>query len=153
MLPVRDLPNLSDLLERRLSRERLVARLAGSFGMLALVLAGIGLYGVMGYSVSRRTNEMGVRFALGASPGGVRVLVLCESLLVSVAGVAAGLGLLVPVEGLMGRLVYGMSPRDPGTVAAAAGMLVVVSVVTVVTAFIPARRASPIEPVDATRTA
>jgi predicted permease len=150
MLPVREVATVADLLERGLTRERLVARLAGSFGVLALVLAGIGLYGVMGYSVSRRTNEMGVRLALGASPGGVRLLVLRESLVICVAGVLLGLALLIPVEGLVGRLVYGMSPRDPATVAAATGILLAV---TVVAAFIPAWRASRIDPVDAIRSA
>jgi predicted permease len=149
-LPVRDIATLSDLLERGLSRERLVARLAGSFGILALLLAAIGLYGVMGYSVSRRTNEMGVRLALGASPGGVRMLVLRESLLLCVAGIVFGFVLLLPVRGITGRLVYGMSPRDPATVAIATGILLLV---TAAAAFIPAWRASRIDPVDAIRSA
>jgi hypothetical protein len=150
MLPVREIVPLAELLERGLSRERLVARLAGSFGVLALLLAAIGLYGVMGYSVSRRTNEMGVRLALGASPGGVRLLVLRESLTMSAAGVVVGLALLIPVQGLIARLVYGASPRDPVTVTAAAGVLLAV---TAAAAFIPAWRASRIDPVDAIRSA
>ena len=149
-LPVREIVTLSDLLERGVSRERLVARLAGSFGVLALLLAGIGLYGVMGYSVWRRTNEMGVRLALGASPGGVRMLVLRESLAMSLAGLVLGFVLLLPIQGLTGRLVYGMSPRDPASVAIAAGILFLV---TTVAAFVPAWRASRIDPVDAIRAA
>jgi ABC-type lipoprotein release transport system permease subunit len=149
-LPVRDVTTLSDLLERGLSRERLVARLAGSFGILALLLAAIGLYGVMGYSVSRRTNEMGVRLALGASPGGLRVLVLKESLALCAAGIVLGFVLLLPVKGLTGQLVYGMSPRDPATVAIATSILLMV---TAAAAFIPAWRASRIDPVDAIRSA
>jgi predicted permease len=150
MLPVRDITPLSDLLERGLTSERLVARLAGSFSVLALLLAGVGLYGVMGYSVSRRTNEMGVRLALGASPGGVRMLVLRESLFTSIAGVVLGLALLIPVQGLIGRLVYGVSPRDPVTVALGTAVLLLV---TAVAAFVPAWRASRIDPVDAIRSA
>ena len=150
MLPVRDIVPLSDLLERGLTSERLVARLAGSFGVLALLLAGVGLYGVMGYSVSRRTNEMGVRLALGASPGGVRLLVLRESLVTSAAGVLFGLALLVPAQGLVGRLVYGVSPRDPVTVTVGTAVLLLV---TAVAAFVPAWRASRIDPVDAIRSA
>jgi predicted lysophospholipase L1 biosynthesis ABC-type transport system permease subunit len=150
MLPVRDIVPLSDLLARGLTRERLVARLAGSFGVLALLLAGIGLYGVMGYSVSRRTNEMGVRLALGASPGGVRLLVLRESLLTSVAGVVIGLALLIPVQGLTGRMVYGVTPRDPTTVVIGTAVLLLV---TAAAAFVPAWRASRIDPVDAIRSA
>jgi predicted permease len=149
-LPVRDIATISELLERGLSRERLVARLAGSFGVLALLLAAIGLYGVMGYSVSRRTNEMGVRLALGASPGGVRMLVLRESLMLCFAGIVFGFVLLLPVKGITGRLVYGMSPRDPATVAIATGILLLV---TAAAAFIPAWRASRIDPVDAIRSA
>jgi predicted permease len=149
-LPLRDIVPLSNLLERGLTRERLVARLAGSFGVLALLLAGVGLYGVMGYSVSRRTNEMGVRLALGASPGGVRMLVLRESLVTSAGGVLLGLALLIPVQGLTGRLVYGVSPRDPMTVAVGTAVLLLV---TAVAAFVPAWRASRIDPVDAIRSA
>jgi len=150
MLPLRDIGPLSDLVERGLTSERLVARLAGSFGVLALLLAAVGLYGVMGYSVSRRTNEMGVRLALGASPGGVRLLVLRESLVTSAAGVVLGLALLMPIQRLTGRLVYGISPRDPVTVALGMALLLVV---TAAAAFIPAWRASRIDPVDAIRSA
>ena len=150
MLPLRDVTPLSDLLERGLTSERLVARLAGSFGVLALLLAAIGLYGVMGYSVSRRTNEMGVRLALGASPGGVRMLVLRESLITSAAGVVLGLALLLPVQGITGRLVYGVSPRDPATVVIGTALLLAV---TAIAAFVPAWRASRIDPVDAIRSA
>jgi predicted permease len=149
-LPVREIVTLSDLLQRGVSRERLVARLAGSFGVLALLLAGIGLYGVMGHSVWRRTNEMGVRLALGASPGGVRMLVLRESLTMSVAGLVLGFVLLLPIQRLTGRLVYGLSPRDPASVAIAAAILFLV---TTVAAFVPAWRASRIDPVDAIRAA
>jgi predicted permease len=149
-LPVRDVATLSDLLERGLNRERLVARLAGSFGILALLLAAIGLYGVMGYSVSRRTNEMGVRLALGASPGGLRMLVLRESLALCIAGIVFGFVLLLPVKGLTGKLVYGMSPRDPATVVISTSILLLV---TAAAAFVPAWRASRIDPVDAIRSA
>jgi predicted permease len=148
MLPVREIVTVGELLERGLVRERLVARLAGIFGILALALAAIGLYGVMGYSVARRTNEMGVRLALGASPGGVRLLVLRESVVLTIGGILLGLVLLLPVQGVVGRMLYGISPRDPSTVALATSVLVVV---TAVAAFIPAWRASRIDPVDAIR--
>jgi len=149
-LPVREIVTLSELFQRGLSRERLVARLAGSFGVLALLLAAIGLYGVIGYSVSRRTNEMGVRLALGASPGGVRALVMRESVALSIAGLVFGFVLLLPIQGLTGRLVYGMSPRDPLSIAVATAILFVV---TTASAFVPAWRASRIDPVDAIRSA
>jgi len=93
---------------------------------------------------------MGVRLALGASPGGVRMLVLRESLTLSIAGLLLGFILLLPIQGLTGRLVYGMSPRDPVSIAIAGAILFIV---TTASAFIPAWRASRIDPVDAIRAA
>jgi ABC-type antimicrobial peptide transport system permease subunit len=93
---------------------------------------------------------MGVRLALGASPGGVRLLVLRESLVTSVAGVVLGLAFLIPVQGLTGRMVYGVSPRDPMTVIVGTAVLLLV---TAAAAFVPAWRASRIDPVDAIRSA
>ena len=112
-LPIRETITVGDYLERSLSRERLVARLASGFGLLALLLAAIGLYGVISYSVARRTNEMGVRLALGASPGGVSWLVLRDSLTLVVLGLVAGVVLWFPVLNLTRSLLVGVSPHDP----------------------------------------
>lgn len=147
-LPVREVVLLANVVERGLSRERLVARLAGSFGILALLLAAIGLYGVISYSVARRTNEMGVRLALGASPGGVSWLVMSDSLKVVVAGLAVGIVLWFPVLGMTRSLVFGVSPHDPRLLGASLAVLVVIGVVA---GLVPALRASRIDPIEAIR--
>jgi len=147
-LPVREVLSVGDLVERGLSRERLVARLAGGFGVLALILAAIGLYGVISYSVARRTNEMGVRLALGASPGGVSRLVLRDSLSLVFAGLAAGVLLWFPVLNLTRTLVYGVSPHDPMLLGFS---LAVLAAVGVLAGLIPALRASRIDPLQAIR--
>jgi predicted permease len=147
-LPVREVVKLGDLVERGLSREKLVARLASSFGILALVLAAIGLYGVISYSVARRTNEMGVRLALGASPGGVSWLVLRDSLALVVIGLVAGVALWFPVLGFTRSLLYNVSPHDPKLLGMSLGALMLVGVLA---GLIPAMRASRIDPIEAIR--
>jgi predicted permease len=147
-MPLREVVTIKELLERGLISERLVARLAGTFGILALLLAGIGLYGVIGFSVSRRTNEMGVRLALGASPAGVSWLVMKESLSTIAAGLVIGLALWFPLLGLTQKLVYGVQPHDIVTVATA---IVLMMVVGAVGAFLPALRASRVDPTEAIR--
>jgi predicted permease len=147
-LPVRDVMVVEELLERGLTTERLVARLAGSFGTLALLLAAVGLYGVISYSVARRTNEMGVRLALGASPAAVSWVVLRDSLRTIVAGLVAGFVFWFPLLGLTQRLVYGLSPHDPMALATGAVLLLGVGVVA---ALLPAIRAARIDPMEAIR--
>jgi predicted permease len=147
-LPVREIVTIGDLIERGLSREKLVARLASSFGILALVLAAIGLYGVISYSVARRTNEMGVRLALGASPGGVSWLVLRDSLVLVAIGLVAGVALWFPVLNLTRSLLYGVSPHDPRLLGMSLGALLVVGVLA---GLLPALRASRIDPIEAIR--
>jgi ABC-type antimicrobial peptide transport system permease subunit len=147
-LPVSDVTPMETLLERGLSRERLVARLAGAFGILALLLAAIGLYGVISYSVARRANEMGVRLALGASPAGVSWVVIRESLGTIAIGLAVGIVLCLPLLRLTRRLVYGLSPHDPVTLAFSTGLLLVVGLGA---ALLPAARAAQIDPIEAIR--
>lgn len=147
-LPIRDVVPMSVLIERGLTRERMVARLAGGFGVLALILAAIGLYGVISYSVARRTNEMGVRLALGATPGGVSRLVLRDSLALVLGGLAVGVALWFPVLGLARSLVYDVSPHDPTLLAVS---LAVLAGVGAVAGLVPAWRASRIDPIEAIR--
>jgi len=147
-LPVREVLTAENILERGLTRERMVARLAGSFGVLALLLAAIGLYGVISFSVSRRTNEMGVRLALGATRGNVRWIVLRDSLVTIVAGLVVGVMLWAPLLGLTQRLVYGLSPHDPQTLGVGVLILVVVGALA---GLLPAVRASRIDPIAAIR--
>src|SRR5260370_36805753 len=96
-------------------QERLIAILCGSFGALALLLVSIGLYGVMAYSVTRRTNEIGVRMALGARSSDVTSLVLRETLLLAGIGLAIGLLVSVPVTRLISSRLFGISANDPLT--------------------------------------
>jgi predicted permease len=147
-LPIREVTTLGELLERGLSRERLVARLGSGFGIIALLLVGIGLYGVVGYSVARRTTEMGVRLALGASPAEVRWVVLRDALVTVVAGLVLGMGLWFLLLGLTERLVYGLSTHDPGMLALATTLLMIVGFIA---SLLPALRASRIDPVKAIR--
>jgi predicted permease len=147
-LPVLDVKTLAQQVDRYLNQEELIAQLSIFFALLALVLACIGLYGVMSYNVVRRTNEIGIRMALGAQSGGVLWLVLKECLLLLTIGVAVG----IPVTLAAGRLVqsqlFGLSPSDPVTVAVA---VLFIGVVTLLAAYLPARRASRVDPVVALR--
>ena len=147
-LPIGEVTTIERLLRRGLSRERLVARLATSFGILALLLAAIGLYGVISYSVARRTNELGVRLALGASPAGVSWVVIRESLRTIIIGLTAGVVLWFPLLRLTRQLVYGVSPHDPVMLAVSAGLLLLVGLAA---AILPAARAARIDPIEAIR--
>lgn len=147
-LPLRDAVAINTLHQRNLSRERMVSRIAGALGVLALLLVGVGLYGVVAYSVSRRTNEMGVRLALGASGRDVSWIVLRDSLTTIVAGLVLGAVLAFPALRLTQRLVFGVDPHDPQTLGVAAALLLAVGVLAAV---IPALRASRIDPIEAIR--
>ena len=147
-IPVGGVRTIRDTFESQLWRERLLARLAGAFGLIALLIAAIGLYGVVAYSASRRTNEMGVRLALGATPAGVRHLVLGDSLVTVMLGIGLGVALSIPALGVTRAMLYGVSPHDPIAIATAAALLLVTGVVA---AAYPAWRASRIDPISAIR--
>ena len=134
---------LAEQVNGTLSQERLVAMLSGFFGGLALLLAGLGLYGVTSYAVSRRRAELGIRMALGAAPGSVVRLVLQRvGLLVSLGGIIGAVGAFY-ASTLISTLLYGLDARDPVTFAAAA---VVLATIGALAGWIPARRASRIDP-------
>jgi predicted permease len=145
-LTILKMNTMDDLVDVSLSRDRLIARLATFFGALALVLASIGLYGVMSYAVARRTNEIGVRMALGAARGTVVWLVIRETLILVAAGVAFGLPASLAAGRLISSRLYGLSATDPLTIAVAALVLLVVAILA---GFVPARRASRVDPVVA----
>ncbi len=145
-LPVREVASVADLLERQLAERRMAAEMARLFGALALLLAAVGLYGVMTYSVARRTNELGIRIALGAGARGVRWLVLRDTLGIVLVGLAAGLALAWPAANLVRGLLSGVSPRDPASLLLAAGVLLVVGLAA---GAVPAWRASRVEPIQA----
>jgi ABC-type antimicrobial peptide transport system permease subunit len=147
-LPIREVTTLQAQVDRRLSPERLVATLTSFFGLFALLLASIGLFGVMSYAVSRRTSEIGIRMALGAESGSVLWMVLRESLWLVIIGAAAGLAASVASTRLVAGLLYELSPTDP--IAFAASAMVLLSVAAIA-AYIPARRAARVDPIVALR--
>jgi ABC-type antimicrobial peptide transport system permease subunit len=124
------------------------AWLAGGFAVLALLLGVIGLYGVVAYSVTQRTREIGIRMALGAQPKSVYRLILKEAGWLTGIGIALGLACCVPAATLMRHLLFGVSSWDVPTLAAVA---VVLGISALLASFIPARRAASVNPVEALR--
>jgi hypothetical protein len=147
-LPILWFRTLDDQVNRSLSTERLLAALSGSFGALALTLSLIGLYGVMSFVVTRRTREIGIRLALGATGASAIRLVLRDAVVM----IAAGVALALPCVAALGKLVqsqlFGVTATDPATVATAA---LVLAAGALAAAFIPAWRASNVSPTDALR--
>jgi predicted permease len=139
---------LSDQVGARMVRERVMAMLGGFFGLLALLLSAVGLYGVTSYSVNLRRAEIGVRMALGADVSRVLQLVLGRSTRLVVAGVVIGVGLSAWLATFVGPLLYGLEPRDTTTLLAA---VVVMLIVGTTAAFVPAWRAARIEPIEVLR--
>jgi putative ABC transport system permease protein len=139
---------LATLVKAATSSARLNLVLMGVFGCLALVLTAVGLYGVVSYSVSRRTRELGVRLALGSSPRGIRRLVLGQGLRLVAASLAVGLAGAVALAGSLRALLVGIAPWDPVTYAAATALL---GAVALFACWVPARRASRMSPVSALR--
>jgi predicted permease len=147
-LAVTSLQSLSDVVAASLFAARMGAALLASFGFLALLLAAIGLYGVMSYAVSRRTREIGIRMALGAGTGNVLRLVLKEGLLLVGGGVAAGLIVAAAATRLLASFLYGVSPLDATTFAA---IPLVLALVALLASYLPARRAAKVDPMIALR--
>ncbi len=147
-LPLYDVRTQDEQVTRLLSRESLFARLAGFFGVLALGLVCIGLYGLTSFGVLQRTREIGVRMAVGAAPSQVLVMVLRESLIVVTLGLALGIGGAIAAVRLITNQLYGISPFDLPTYGS---MTLVLVAVALVAAFFPARRAAKVDPVVALR--
>jgi putative ABC transport system permease protein len=134
--------------DESLARERLLATLSGFFGGLALILAMIGLYGVMSYNVARRRNEIGIRMALGAEQGQVLRMVLREVAVLVALGLVIGLGATIGTTRFVESFLYGLKGNEPWALASAA---VVLALVAGLAGFLPARRASRLEPMNALR--
>jgi len=147
-LTVTDLRSLDEQVSANLSHERLVARLTMLFGLLALVLAAVGLYGITSYAVARRTSEIGLRMALGADRGNVVRLVLRGAFVQVGLGLALGIPIALIGGHFMGDQLYGVRSYDPLSMAIA---VVVLSGAAALAGFIPARRAASIEPMEALR--
>jgi putative ABC transport system permease protein len=135
--------SLQDNVNRSIGQERLVAMLSGLFGLLALLLAGLGLYGITAYAVARRRSEIGVRIALGAERKDILAFVLGKSLTMTATGIALGLLVAVAVTRFLSRMLFGVTPLDPMTFMGVALLFVVV---TTLAAFLPARRATTVDP-------
>ncbi len=141
--PITRVRTLSQVLERNAGPERLAAELLGAFAAAALLLAALGIYGVVSYAVGRREREIGVRIALGAQAADVLRMMLREGLRLSLAGVLCGVVAALVLARLLAGFLYGVSPRDPLTYAAACvGLLLVAAAAT----FLPARRATRVDP-------
>jgi predicted permease len=148
-LPLDNVRTQTEQIDEITMNERIFADLSGGFGVLALMLACIGIYGVMAYSVSQRTNEIGIRMALGAQPGRVLRMVLGEASWMAVLGVAAGIGAALALGRLVASMLYGLKPYDPATLALSVLLLIAVAVGA---SWIPARRAAGVDPMRALRT-
>lgn len=131
-----------------LTEERMTAMLSDFFGGLALLLASVGLYGLMSYAITRRTSEIGVRMALGAGTGNVLTLVLREVMWLALAGIAIGVPAALAASRWVSGMLFGLSPTDPAIIASAAAVLLAVATLA---GYLPARRASRIDPVTALR--
>jgi len=147
-LPAQNVQTLNERIENSLGGERSQATLHASGGILALILAAIGLYGVMSYSVAQRTREIGIRMALGARRGNVMGLVLKQGVTLVAAGVVLGLGAAFWITRYVASLLFGISAVDPITFA---GTSVLLLVVALVASYVPARRATRVDPIIALR--
>jgi hypothetical protein len=147
-LPISSVRTMREQVAGVFSQQRLIVRLTSFFGLLCLVLASIGLYGVTAYSAGRRVNEIGVRMALGASRADVIRLVLRGAVAMTAAGLAAGLPLTFAAGRLLGNQLYGMSPYNPGVTV---GAIVTLGVAALTASLVPALRASATSPSRALR--
>ncbi|BDC52895.1 hypothetical protein F183_A52100 [Bryobacterales bacterium F-183] len=147
-LAITEITTMGELFRRSLTQERMLAKLAFWFGVLALTLAAVGIYGVLAYSVARRTAEIGVRMALGATPATVVRMVLLESLAMSLIGVAAGMPAVWGAGRLVQTQLYGLTPADPLVLGASISILLFSAVLA---ALVPSLRASRMDPLGALR--
>jgi predicted permease len=147
-LPTAEFQTLGQLVDQATSPKRLVTLLLGGFSLLALILAALGIYGVISYSVTQRTRELGIRVALGAQTANVLMLVIRQGLAPVAIGLALGLAAAAALTRLMATLLFGVSATDPATFAGIALLLVVVALLA---CYVPARRAAKVDPMIALR--
>jgi predicted permease len=147
-LPIVDIRTQQEQIDSTMQTERVFASLTAGFGVLALALACVGIYGIMAYTVANRRNEIGIRLALGAQPGQVRAMILRESTWLAIAGIVTGTGAALGLTRLVKSMLYGVGTNDPLTIAA--GVLVLLAV-ALAASWIPARRAAGVQPMQALR--
>jgi ABC-type antimicrobial peptide transport system permease subunit len=147
-LPISNVTTLDEQINRSIADQRLVAQLSTFFGLLAVFLSCIGIYGLMSYVVTRRTNEIGIRMALGAERSHVRWMVMREILLLLAIGIGIGVPSSLAANRLISNMLFGLQPSDPVSLWIATGALVLVAVIA---GYLPARRASLVDPMVALR--
>jgi predicted permease len=147
-LPLEDVRTQQQQIEENTQTERTFAALTAGFGVLALLLAMVGIYGIMAYTVANRRTEMGIRMALGAQPGQLRGMVLRESTVLAAVGIVAGAGAALGLTRLVRTMLYGIEPNDPLSLLCGVAVLLAVALVA---SWIPALRASRVQPMEALR--
>jgi predicted permease len=147
-LPFINVRTQEQQIESSTQQERIFAAMTSGFGLLALALASVGVYGIMAYSVAQRTNEIGIRLALGALPRQVLGMILGEAAWISIGGIAVGLLAALLLARLVRSMLYGLQPSDPVSLIAGAGLLIAVALAA---SWLPARRAASVQPMDALR--
>jgi ABC-type antimicrobial peptide transport system permease subunit len=147
-LPISNVTTLEEQVGRSVTNQRLVAQLSTFFGLLAVFLSCIGIYGLMSYVVTRRTNEIGIRMALGAERSHLRWMVIREILLLLALGVAIGVPAALAGNRLISNMLFGLQPADPVSLLAAVGVMLFVAALA---GYLPARRASLVDPMVALR--
>jgi len=146
--PIQQIATMDDLLDANTAQPRFYSRILGSFSAVALLLASIGIYGVMAYTVAQRTREIGIRIALGAEPANIFRTVIGRSAALILAGVAAGLAGALAVTRVLTKLLFEIKPTDPATFAVVTAVLVLIALLA---SYIPARRATSVDPMVALR--
>jgi len=147
--PVAEIRSMQEILGQTFARQRFSALLLSGFSMAALLLAAVGIYGVLAYSVSERTREIGVRVALGAEPSRIVALIVGNGARPVLAGIAVGIGGALGLSSLLQSLLFGVGPRDPLTFVI---VPIVLMGVALIAAYVPARRAARLDPMQALRT-
>ncbi len=147
-LPLQEIRTQQERIDASMQQERIIAALTASFGVLALVLASVGVYGVMAYSVAQRTSEIGIRIALGALPREVLAMVLREATWIALVGITCGIVATALATRFVTSLLYGLHPNDPAILATSALLLAVVGLAA---SWAPARHAAAVEPMEALR--
>jgi len=146
--PLSNVRTMDEILSASIAQQRLNTLLLGIFATLALILAGVGIYGVMSYAVKQRSHEIGVRMALGAGAGNVVRMVVLNGMTLAGIGVGVGLAAALGLTRLMTNLLFGVSPSDPATFA---GISALIGLVALLACYLPARRATKVDPMTALR--
>ena len=147
-LPLSDINTLQSRIELSTTQQRIGGVFVGAFGLLALILAAVGVYGVLAYTTRQRTHELGIRMALGAEPRGIFALVLRQGAILAASGIAVGLALSFVLTRALAKVLFGISPADTLTYVAVSGVLISVALVA---CYLPARRAAKVDPMVALR--